>query len=127
MQRVNSQPAQAFANAVTRVACGEPRYGLAELNSLLCGFTARELQDAVGEGVPAALSPYLANYIAAMVELACVRRRVALPGWLSGVPPLTQPVFGSDLKSLRAHLLSNSPAPFQRRNIFIDATLGDRV
>jgi hypothetical protein len=40
---------------------------------------------------------------------------------------LPQPVFGSELKALRLHLLTNSPPAFRRRNIFIDATLGDRV
>jgi hypothetical protein len=28
---------------------------------------------------------------------------------------------------LRAHLLTSSPPPFRRRNIFIDTTLGGRV
>jgi hypothetical protein len=40
---------------------------------------------------------------------------------------LTEPVFGSELQSLRLYLLTHSPPPFRARNIFIDATLGDRV
>jgi hypothetical protein len=36
-------------------------------------------------------------------------------------------VFGSDLQNLRLYLLTHSPPPFRRRNIFIDSTLGDRV
>jgi hypothetical protein len=36
-------------------------------------------------------------------------------------------VFGSDLQSLRLHLLTHSPPPFLARNIFVDATLGDRI
>ena len=35
--------------------------------------------------------------------------------------------FASELKSLRLHLLTKSPAPFRRRNLFVDSTLGDRV
>jgi hypothetical protein len=41
--------------------------------------------------------------------------------------PLAEPVFGSDLMSLRLYLLTHSPAPFRRRNIFIDASVGFRV
>jgi hypothetical protein len=52
---------------------------------------------------------------------------VAVPEWTRSIPLLVEPVFGSDLKSLRLHLLTNSPPPFRSRNIFIDSTLGDRV
>jgi hypothetical protein len=41
--------------------------------------------------------------------------------------PLAEPVFASSLQSLRLHLLVLSPAPFRRRNIFIDSTLGARI
>jgi hypothetical protein len=73
------------------------------------------------------LTPYLANYIAAMVEYGCAQRDVAPPAWTRLIAPLPEPVFGSALISLRLHLLSHSPAPFRRRNIFIDATVGARV
>jgi hypothetical protein len=36
-------------------------------------------------------------------------------------------VFCSSLQSLRMHLLTHSPPPFRRRNIFIDSSLGQRV
>jgi len=32
-----------------------------------------------------------------------------------------------ELLGLRLHLLTHSPAPFRRRNIFIDASVGARV
>jgi len=73
------------------------------------------------------LAPFLRNYIAAMVEYACAKRAVAVPAWVRSIPPLAEPVFGSDLQSLRLYLLTHSPPPFRGRNIFIDATLGDRV
>jgi hypothetical protein len=76
---------------------------------------------------PSGLAPYHANYVAAMVEYACARRGVAPPAWTGAIPPLVEPVFGSALTSLRLYLLTHSPAPFRRRNIFIDATVGDRV
>jgi hypothetical protein len=104
-----------------------PSFGLAELNSLLSGWTAAELRDAVAAAPTAALTPFLSNYIAAMIEQACERRSVRVPGWVRAIAPLPEPAFGSTLKSLRLHLLTHSPPSFRRRNIFIDATLGDRV
>lgn len=104
-----------------------PAFGLAELNTLLAGWTAAELRDAIGVAPTIRLTPFLANYIAAMVEQACERRSVRVPGWVRAVAPLAEPAFGSTLKSLRLHLLTHSPAPFRRRNIFIDAAVGDRV
>ena len=73
------------------------------------------------------LTPFLANYIAAMVEYGCEKRALPVPEWTHGILPLGEPVFGSNLQSLRLHLLTHSPPPFRRRNIFIDATLGTRV
>ena len=62
-----------------------------------------------------------------MVEYACARAGTPPPAWAGAIAPLAEPVFGSGLTSLRLHLLTRSPAPFRRRNIFIDATVGDRV
>ena len=62
-----------------------------------------------------------------MVEQAASHKGLAPPPWIVRVPPLDEPYFGTDLKSLRLYLLTHSPPPFRRRNIFIDATLGDRV
>jgi hypothetical protein len=110
-------------------ACRDPagaRFALAELNTWLAGLGAGELREAV-IWPPAGLTPYLANYVAAMVEYACVQRGVAPPAWTRSIAPLAEPVFGSQLMSLRLYLLTHSPAPFRRRNIFIDATVGARV
>ncbi|HEV7136671.1 MAG TPA: DUF1778 domain-containing protein [Steroidobacteraceae bacterium] len=104
-----------------------PSYGLAELNALLTIWTAAELRDAIATPPTIALTPFLSNYIAAMVEQACARRSVRVPRWVRLIEPLREPAFGSTLKSLRLHLLTHSPPPFRRRNIFIDATIGDRV
>ena len=104
----------------------EPRFALAELNALLAGFSAGELRTAVAE-FPAALSDFLRNYVAAMVEHACARRAVPVPAWTRAVEPLSEPVFGSELQSLRLYLLTQSPPAFRRRNIFIDSSVGGRV
>lgn len=128
LSRVLSAPAARFRECVE--ASNIPTtasYGLAELNSFLSGLSAMELRDAVAVAPMLPASPYIANYIAAMVEYACQKKGTALPPWVSEVAPLTEPVFASALQSLRLHLLTHSPAPFRRRNIFIDSSLGDRV
>jgi hypothetical protein len=125
--RVQSLPSETFAELVSRVGQGEARFALAELNTFLTALSAAELCEAMKGGVPRSLSPYLANTVAAMVETACAKRVVMLPAWTREIPPLVEPVFGSTLQSLRLYLLTHSPAPFRRRNIFVDATLDDQV
>jgi hypothetical protein len=61
------------------------------------------------------------------VEYACAKRALAVPKWTRMVEPLPEPVFATELQSLRLHLLTHSPPPFRARNIFIDATLGGQV
>jgi hypothetical protein len=128
LARVLSVPAAQFQDCVRDCADSEsPRFALAELNSLLSDLTAGELRDAIATPPPSGLSPFLRNYIAAMVEYACARRAVAVPEWTRSIAPLAEPVYGSELLSLRLYLLTHSPPPFRVRNIFIDATVGNRV
>src|SRR5437667_3190754 len=111
-------------------ACQDPsaeRFALAELNSWLAELSRDELRKAVTSPPFPELNPYLSNYVAAMIECACARRRIAPPAWTGSIAPLPEPVFGSKLASLRLHLLTHSPPPFRRRNIFIDSSVGDRV
>lgn len=105
----------------------QPGYVLAELNDFLYGLASSELCGAVEQADVTGLSPYLQNYVAAMVELAAHRRHVPPPAWVRDVEPLETPHFATSLKSLRWHLLRTAPVPFKRRNIFIDSSLGDRV
>jgi hypothetical protein len=127
LRRVLSVPVEEFSARMKACSGPAPAYALAELNSLLAGFTAGELAAAVAAAPSLTLPPFLANYLAAMVEVACAQHGVALPAWVRAIVPLAEPVFGSELLSLRLHLLTHSPAPFRRRNIFIDATVGARV
>jgi hypothetical protein len=107
---------------------GQPRFVLAELNDLLSGLTGEELPGAVEHADLARLSPYLRNYVAAMVELASHQREVPPPIWVRDIEPLEMtPHFATSLAGLRLHLLRTAPVPFKRRNIFIDASIGDRV
>jgi len=124
------QPAAAGRFQELTAACLDPqgeRFALAELNSWLAGLGADELREAVVSPPATGLTPYLANYVAAMVEYACGRRGIERPAWPRAIAPLAEPAFGSNLLSLRLHLLTHSPVPFRRRNIFIDATVGDRA
>lgn len=129
LSRVLSVSAAQFQNAVA--ACASPgaesRYALAELNAFLTALSAAELPAAVGVSPTCTLNPFLANYVAAMVEVVCARHMTPPPAWIRSIPPLTEPSFGSALQNLRLHLLTHSPAPFRRRNIFIDSTLGAQV
>ena len=118
---------QELARALS--ARDERRFALAELNDLLANLTSTELADALSD-VPTALfalPPYWENYVAAMVEQATHRKGVAAPEWLSQIEPLAEPHFAAPLTKLRLHLLRASPVPFRRRNIFVDAGIGDRV
>jgi len=103
------------------------KYTLAEIHDLLKNSTGDEFELMVSESPPASLPVFYLNYISAMVEYtACLKGRKA-PSWTEKIPPLEQPYFGSDLQSLRLHLLTHSPPPFRRRNIFIDSTIGKRI
>jgi hypothetical protein len=110
-------------------AAGDERrsYVLADLNDFLSELSPGELREAVGQGVVERLSNFEQNYVAAMVEHACVRKGVVPPAWTDGVPPLPRPRFATELLSLRPHLLRASPVAFKRRNIFIDSSIGNRV
>jgi hypothetical protein len=128
LSRVLSVPASEFEQAVSSLRGSEaPSFGLAEINSFLSRLTAGELRDAVASLPALHLPPFIANYLAAMVESACEKRRIPVPAWARAIAPLDEPAFGSALASLRLYLLMHSPAPFRRRNIFIDSSLGDRI
>jgi hypothetical protein len=107
-----------------RTGEAKPAFILAELNDLLTAAAANQFELLAR---PPIHDPYLANYVAAMVEQAAHFLGVLPPAWTSGVAPLSQPVFAVPWPSLRAHLLLESPVPFRRRNIFIDSSIGARV
>lgn len=103
------------------------RFGLAELNDFLSGLTPMEFAEAVGTADLGGLSSFLRSYVAAMVEVAADRKAVASPPWTAGVGGPDRPYFATPLKGLRLHLLRSAPIPFKRRNLFVDASVGDRV
>jgi len=127
LSRLISVPAADFQKCIAAAGGGKLSSGLAELNSLLTRLSSFELEHAVANAPAVVVSPFLANYVAAMVELACARREIAVPRWTVTVQPLDDPWFANTSTALRHYLLTSSPAPFRRRNIFIDSSLGSRV
>lgn len=103
------------------------RFALAELNDFLWALSPAEWTDAVGAAELGELRPFVRSYVAAMVEMAAGRKGVEPPTWTSKVGGLDEPWFASPLRSHRLHLLRASPVPFRKRNLFVDATVGDRV
>src|SRR4051812_48244774 len=69
LTRVLSSSASQFAAQIEECQYEEStaRYGLAELNSFLSKLSAPELRDAVAGPLHVQLTPYIANYVAAMV------------------------------------------------------------
>lgn len=105
----------------------DKRLPLAALSRWLANLGAGEFADALAAAPPAGLSDQLANTVAAMVEHVCAAAGEKPPAWTREIPPLAQPSFGSGLASLRLHLLTNSPAAFRRRNLFVDTAVGGQV
>jgi uncharacterized protein (DUF1778 family) len=126
LSRVLSVPAERFQDLI-RALPTEERIALAELNTYLSSLTVGELREALAAAPAVTLSEYWSNCVAAMVELACVRRGIEMPPWVQSVAPLREPVFATALQSLRLYLLTHTPGPFRRRNLFVDSSVGDRV
>ncbi len=119
--------ARRFTDLVSRLELEIDPALWAELIEVLQELEPDAFEGVVEEVDPGSLDPYRANYLAALIELAATRKQRPPPPWVREVKPLTRPVFGSGLRTLRAHLLLHAPLPFRRRNIFIDAAVGDRV
>lgn len=133
LERVLPPEGEAWQEILGRLAESEAsgggahRFVLAELNDFLSSRAPDELEPAIAEADLRGLAPFLANYVAAMAEQAAARAGVRTPVWTRSVEPLDEPYFATDLVSLRPHLLRESPVPYRRRNLFVDASVGDRV
>jgi len=103
------------------------RFVLAELNDVLSGLAPAPFVAAVSGLDPAGLSPFLQNYVTAMVEQAAHQKGVPPPSWARDVSPLDAPYFAAPFAGLRPYLLRSAPVAFKRRNLFVDAAVGDRV
>ena len=102
-------------------------YSFAALNDFLSRLSREEFSLALINKPEVELNSEDANYLAAMVELSAQQKKIIAPIWTREIPALSKPIFGTELKKLRMHLLLTSPLAFRRRNIFIDSSVGDRV
>ena len=129
LQRV-LPPVEREFQALCRELASRPdarSFTFAELQDWLNRLTGGELVRAVCHAPEARLAPFEANYLAATVEHAAAIKGTSPPGWTDAVEALETPWFASSLKSLRLHLLTHSPPPFRRRNLFIDSSVEQRV
>ncbi len=102
-------------------------YILAEVQDLLDSLNGKDFERAIRHAPEVLLPPFEANYLAAMIEYAATLKGTFPPAWTKEVPALERPWFASSLTSLRLYLLTNSPPPFRRRNLFVDSSVGQRV
>lgn len=116
-----------FQEIISSLAENNESLVLASLNDFLTSLTRVDFKDAVQAISCKNLSTRCANQIAAMVEQRAHQLGIVAPDWLAGIEPLRAPYFGSGLQSLRPYLLTISPPPFRKRNIFIDSSVGDRI
>lgn len=128
LSRVLPAGSERFSELV-RAAADDTRrtYALAELNDLLSDLPGAQLEETTAGADLSGLSPLVRNYIAAMVEQAAHRSSVAAPAWVAEIEPLEEPHFAVPYASMRMYLLRAAPVAFKRRNLFVDASVDDRV
>jgi uncharacterized protein (DUF1778 family) len=128
LERVLPPAEDRFADLLAALRVDDDRrFVLAELNEFLHACAALQFASAVARAPSDDLSPLMRNYVAAMVEQAADQKNVIPPDWVRDVAPLADPYFATELKSLRLHLMTASPVPFKRRNLFVDAAVGARA
>ena len=128
LSRAVPAPQRRFRELTAELATtDEPGYAFAELLDWLARLSWRDFEEAVAEQPAVSLTPYWVNYLAATLEHAAASKGARPPAWTRDVPPLPEPVFGSDLMSLRLHLLLHALPAFAARNIFVDSSVGKRV
>lgn len=130
LQRVLHEQSKIFINILNKFQSEEQSFEtfiLAELNDFLTKLQVHDFEMALSIKPTSQLTGFQINYVIAMIVHRAKQLNASIPKWINDYPVLTQPYFGSNLKSLRLHLLINSPIAFKQRNIFIDSAIGDRV
>lgn len=116
-----------FQARVGQVSRAASSFAWAELNTFLSGCTASELVEATADRPAHPLDAFASNYLAAMVEVASSAYGLPPPAWTKDIRPLRDPYFATSLGSLKPYLAVSAPVAFRRRNLFVDATIGDQV
>lgn len=127
LSRVCPPAATELTRLLRTLGQGPDRFALAELNDTLTRLAPAEFCAAVGGLDPTRLSPWLQNYVSAKVEHGAHLKGQAPPAWVHDVEPLERPWFAVPFTRLRPYLFRVAPVAFKRRNLFVDATVGDRV
>ena len=105
----------------------ELHFARAALADYLRSLTTAELEEAVATFPSDVEEPFTRAYVGASVEILCAAHALIPPAWTRSMLPLETPYFASDLPGVRSELLTRSPIAFRRRNLFVGATLLDRV
>jgi hypothetical protein len=125
-----SSPIHTIADAATQIYQGEdPWFALGcFLHDWWC-YAVDYRQDLIAKPLPIATTPEgkrWAAFCAAIVEELCFRTSVPCPAWTSQQDySLEQPWFYYPQPSQRDWLLSTTPEPFKRRNIFVGGNVLD--
>lgn len=128
LSQVLPKESERFQALAAGVAGLEGRgYALAELADWLRTLPPGAFARAVARAPDAVLDPVALNYLAAAIERAAGERGVAPPRWTGAVAVPREPLFGSTLTSVRPYLLTQSPVALRRRNVFVDASIDQRV
>ncbi len=122
-----SERFQALCRALADADAARRRFAFAELADFLRPLPPGAFRVATSHAPRAQLDPVALNYLAGAIELAAERRDQTPPAWTRDVPIPETPVFGSSLNSLRLYLLTRGPVALRRRNIFVDASVDERV
>jgi uncharacterized protein (DUF1778 family) len=131
LSRALPSESEQFQHFVTAIGAASNqtarRLALAELADFLRDLPSGAFRRAVAEPPRAPLHESWRNHLAGAIELAASRRSQTAPSWTRDVPIDPEPAFGSPLASLRLYLLTRAPVALRRRNLFMDASIDDRV
>lgn len=126
--RVLPHEGDRFRALTARLATTKERsYALAELADWLRALPRGVFERAVARPPASGLDAQTLNYLAGAIELAATRRGFSAPDWVDAVPAPPAPLFGSQLTAVRLHLLATAPVAMRRRNVFVDASVDQRV
>lgn len=131
LQSIIPNPQAKFLSLLARLKrvqdSKERNFVINEIAVFLHRLSSEELHRAVSNPLEVGLNNLMDNYIAAMIEQTCVAKKIIAPVWLSEKTGVAEPFFGVEFFAVRLYLLSVSPPSFRKRNIFIDASIGDLV